>query len=353
MDAKTVLLNSIRQGLTEGVIAPDDIRALLPAASHDPVVQSTLPGAVSAASPAPPEATAFEASKKLSLVDVLFYLAGGVLYAALMVMALQPGGSGSMFMPSVVMLIGGLALWMLVFVLGRQPQQSENQVGFSNAMLLTGCLAMISGGTMLASQLTTDTPSQAGYVLGVAYFVLGGLHLFFDSLLRRTVLIVLGMFLFVVAFPSIIAALLANQDTVFDVWVFVGIVSGVLLAAAGRVASRTAPGREHLYSSFLSVAGFVVLGSVYSATLGSEAAVVWSIVLPLLIYVAFYISIKQHSKNFLINGSLFLVLFIITVAFKYFSGLGAAFSLLISATALLGTAFMAASINRRYIKANS
>jgi K+ transporter len=72
--------------------------------------------------------------------------------------------------------------------------------------------------------------------------------------------------------------------------------------------------------------------------------------LPILIYAAFYLSIKHRNRQFLINGSFFLVLFIITMAFKYFAGLGAAFGLAVSAVALLATAFMASSINKRYIK---
>ncbi len=356
MDEKDTLLNSIRAGLAEGTITADDVRALVLSEDTSGVFQDqqTTP----APNPVPAQATGTlsdlsrqESGRRLSLVDVLFYLAGGILYASLMVMAFQ-AGSDSPGARISLMLVSGLCLWTLTFVLGRSGGHSENRDGFINAMLLTGCLAVISGGVMAAAEVSQSAEDQFGYALASALLLLGGFHLFFDRLFRHTVLVVFGMFLVVSSFPSFIGALIQGQDLPLDVWTLIGMGTGVLTAVAGRIASRTAPGRESLLDSFLSVAGFLVLGSVYGASIGSEAAGLWSIVLPLLIYAAFYLSIKRRSKNFLVTGSVFLVLFVITVAFKYFSGFGAAFSLLLSATALLGTAFMASNINNRYIKAD-
>ncbi len=354
---KNVILGNIKEGLASGIISVQDLRNLLP-----PEISITEP-----AEPAEPVETPVsqvlqptpvqeetarpraETGKKLSLVDTLFYLAGGVLYASLMVMAFQAGADSR----AAIMLVCGVTLWALTFVLGRRQSSSENREGFVNAMLLTGCLAVISGGVMAASQVAQDLNIQFGYVLAVALLLLGGMHLYLDRLFRHTILVVFGMFLVVAAFPSILSAMLSGQNLPMDVWTLIGMGTGALTAAAGYVASHTAPGREHLRDSFSSIAAFFVLSSVYGASIGSEAAALWSIVLPLLIYGAFYLSIKRRSKNFLVTGSLFLVLFIITIAFRYFSGFGAAFSLLVSATALLATAFMASSINKRYIKSSA
>ena len=219
-----------------------------------------------------------------------------------------------------------------------------------NAVLLTGSLAVISGGVMTVLEVAGDSEDSVSRALAVGFLVLGGLHLYFDRIFRHAILIVLGLFLCVAVFPATAAVFLAGHNLPVDVWTAVGIATGGVTAIAGHLGAQTTPERRQLRSSFLSIAGFIVLCSVYAASVGSDAAVLWNITLPLFIYTAFYLSIRWRSKNFLVTGSFFLVLYIITVAFKYFSGFGAAFSLLISATALLATAFMASSINSRYIK---
>jgi hypothetical protein len=351
---KQTLIDSVRQGLESGIISAGDLRALLPeeAKQEGSTLAPVLPGAPLPAEEPEAQLPRQDTGKKLTLVDVLFYLAGGVLYASLMVMAFQAGSDAPTARTS-IMLVSGLCLWALAFVLGRQEPQSENREGFVNAVLLTGCLAVISGGVLAASQTATDASADLGYALAVTFLLLGGLHLYFDRLFRRTVLVVFGMFLLVTSFPSFISALLSEQQLPMDVWTLIGMATGALMAGAGYVASHTAPGRDSLRDSFLSIAAFFTLASVYGASVSSDVAALWSIVLPLLIYGAFYMSIQRRSRNFLVTGSFFLVLFIITISFKYFSGFGAAFSLLVSATALLGTAFMASNINKRYIHSDS
>ncbi len=350
MDEKEALLDTIRQGLHSGLITPDDLEPMLRTEPFPLEAQSPMPTVITPAAETPETENHPEASTKLSVVDVLFYLAGMVLYVALMVMAFQSSATGPG--RSLIMLASGLCFWALSFTIGRQVNQSENRVGFVNAALLTGSLSLISGGAIAAFEVVggSDGGSNLGYALALVLVILGGLHLFFDMLLRRPLLIVFGMLLLVAAFPVLMEAMLANQNLPFDVWTLIGMATGVLTAAAGFVAARTAPHREGINDSFLSLAGFFILGSAYGATLGSSYAALWSIVLPLLIYAAFYMSIKRRSKNFLVTGSIFLVLFVITISFKYFAGLGVAFSLVLSATALLGTAFMASAIHKRYIK---
>jgi hypothetical protein len=335
---RTTLLATIRQGLEDGTISAEDLRKLTEPTETSGVVTSHDNG--------PSPKTTPSTNTKLSIVDMLFYLAGIVLYAALMVFAFQAGGTSS---PngSLLLLLCALALWT-VSMLGADKKTSDNAGAFWNAMLLTGSLSLISGGVMLSSYISGDS-GLSTYTLAVVLAILAAAHLFFDQILPRTVLVFLGLALAVSVFPVFVPAMLTSSDVSGDVWTLVGIGTGVITAVAGYAVVYTAPAREQLRSSFYSIAGFIVLGSVYGATFGSSMAVAWSIVLPILIYLAFYTSIKTRSRNFLLTGSFYLVVFIITMSFKYFSGAGAAFSLAISAAALVATAIMASSIKKTYL----
>lgn len=361
MDERDRLMAEISEGFASGLISREDLRIFLPRSEDHQMTNITddsaavlSPAEVSGAESAPRQdvlqrkVSEESVHNKLSAVEILFYLAGGVLYASLMAMAAQTGENGAAMRVG-ILLVSGFGLWALVYYLGRRNNDvvSENRTGFINAMLLTGCLALISGGVMAAVESTSS--DMFGYALALAFLILGGLHLFFDSIFRRIILVFLGFILLTAAFPTLLLTLLGSSEVSTDVRAMIGVATGGLLAAAGSIASRTVPRREGLKDSFLSLAGFIVLASVYAASLTSRVAALWSIVLPLLIFGAFYVSIQRRSKNFLVTGSVFLVMYVMTIAFKYFSGFGAAFSLLLSATALLGTAFMAASLNKRYI----
>ena len=357
--SKAALLAAVQDGLHNHVITDDDLRALLPAlpvgqvGQVNPISQVSQPANL--AQVAINGATAGHA-KKLSIVDVLFYLAGLVLYISLMVLTFQ-SGSDQPGMQIGVTLGSGLLLWTLVYILGREPGQSESDTrqGLINALMLTGCLAVVTGGMTAAYYVVgTDAATNGNnpafaYAVAVALAILGAAHLAYDRILRHIILVVLGFLLICAAFPTVFIALLMGGDVPADVWIMIGIATGLLIAGAGWLAAKTAPGREAVKNGFLSLAGFIVLGSMYAGNYASTVPVIWEIILPLTIYLAFFISIKRKSKNFLITGSFYMVLFLVGISFKYFSGLGAAFSLMLSAASLLGTALLATRINKRYI----
>ncbi len=336
MDSRESLLQSVRIGLANGTISAEDLRPLIA-----PTLQADATGY-----PQNEQRTNGRASSaKLSVVDVLFYLAGLVLYAALMVTAFQMEDGSPM--RSTLLISCGLGIWTIAYVLGRS-ERDENRNGLTSALLLTGCLSLISGSGVVVFDLSLQ--ENTGYVAALALVLLGGFHLLFDKLFRHMILVVIGMLLLVAAFPTMLSTMLQGLNLPLDVWALIGVGTGLLTAAAGYVASKTAPNRNDILEAFLSIAGFIVLGSAYVLTFEETRGIAWTLLFPLLIYGAFFFSIKRRSKNFLVTGSLFLVIFLITVAFRYFAGLGAAFCLALSAVGLLATAFMATAINKRYIK---
>lgn len=343
MNDKTTLLEQVKAALRNGTISEADLRGIF-----DPDL-----GAVTVVSPPTPAVeptAAVTESRHLAVMEVLFYLAGLIFYIGVMVAIVQLGSDQQAAGALVCMAIG-FGIWAGVYYLGKRAKMTDVHRGLTNALLLAGSLCVASGGYLYASRLSGESSGSMAYAAAVASLLLGCLFLAFDRLYRHTLLITFAILLLTAAGPAFVVGLLANQTVPVDVWSVVGIATGALLAFGGTVAGHSAPGREDVKHGLQSVAVFIVLSSVYGAGVTSNAAIVWDIVLALALYGTFYLCIRRRSRQFLATGSFFLVVFLITVAFKYFSGLGASFCLFLSAASLLGTAFMASSINKRYIKA--
>lgn len=346
MNPREQWLQAIEQALAAQVISSQDLETVL----------RQVPGYVEPAAPQLPPASAVPSEAKpkkgLGIIDVLFYLSGIILFAALMTLAFQVE-QNSLIMKLVISLGAGLLFWTAAYLLAQQREQAETRQGLTNSLLLTGSLSVVTGAFILSFNLVSGPSSSsrsAVLIYAATLVVLGFVHFVFDRLLRNDILIVFGLSLFVLAFPTAVEGLLVNTTPSPDVWGIIGIITGALFAYGGKLISHTAPGRESFAGAFESFAGFIVMGNIYAMGFASSIAVFWEMLLPIGIYAAFFISIKRRSKQFLVTGSLFLVLFLITMSFKYFSGLGAAFSLILSALSILATAFVASNINKKYIK---
>ena len=339
MSAKEELLSSIKEGLASGEITSADLRTL----THEEPANSGVVEAVAAV-----EKTS---GHKMSIVDGLFYVAGLILFVSLLVTSQQAATDGSA-VQAVILLGTGSLVWLLTYIFGTQPDQTDVKKGLVNSMMLTGCLTVIAGGISLAYSLSTGNGVSMGYYVTFVLLFLGLVHLLFDQGFRHIILIVFGLLLSVAVFPTFLGTVLSESSVSSDIWAMVAIATGVMLAYAAKFASMALPERKSLYQPFLSLSSVIVLGAIYFASFAGEVAILWELLLPFMIYLAFFVSIKRRSRDFLFSGSLFLVLFLITVSFKYFSGLGVSFSLMLSALSLLATAFVASNINKKYIKTN-
>ena len=329
MTNKAALLNSVSEALTDGTISKNDLRALLKNQTE--------------AGPA-----GNKQSTRLSAVDVMFYIAGIVLFAAIMALIAQSWESGAGI--RIVLSVGiGIILWLGAYVLLESKQQSDIRRGLTGALLLTGSLCLIAGGFIITGEVTNyDNPSL--YLVAGTLFALGMLHIGFAWRTRQSLILLIGILLGVMAFPAFAIALLQNSDVPQYVYNLIFAVSGWLLAYATRVITRLDTSRANLARSYDSLAAFTILMSLFAASFTDSTGLIWLLALIAGIVGLFYLSIVMQDKLLLGNGSFFLVLAVITTSFHYFSGYGVAVSLLISAAGLLATAALAAMINRRYIK---
>ncbi len=91
---------------------------------------------------------------------------------------------------------------------------------------------------------------------------------------------------------------------------------------------------------------------MYVSVFGAYSTL-WMGALVVAVFGIFYLSIISQNKHLLGNASFFLVLSVITVSFKYFSGYGVTTSLILATIGLLGSAAVAASINKKYFAKES
>lgn len=335
MSSKQDFLLSVRTALDQGLINEDDLRSLL----------------VPANQPVTPEVAAAKRSRltsAVSAVDIMFYIAGIVLFAALMV-SLQQSWQGGGALTHIFLSAGiGIIAWIVAAVLLKTDATSDLRRGLTNALLLVGSLSIIVGGFVVTHEIL-PLHHDIGFIsAAITLAIVGAVHLIVGYSLKRDLLLLLGMLLGVTAFPLVIFRFLSDASASLYVWCLVIVVNAGLLAWSTRVLARIDPLHAYLRTVFDSLTVFTALLALYIASFGNTFKVLWLIVLIFAVIGLFYLSIVLQKKTLLGNGSLFLVIAIITIAFRYFSGFGIATSLMIAALGLLGTAAAAASINKRY-----
>lgn len=335
MKTKEEILAELQEGLNSGVLTDSDIKPFI----------TTQPAEVVITSAPEPE----NKPEKLSAVDVMFYIAGIVLFSTIMSIIVQSWHDGNPLVHILLSAFIGMGLWSIAYYLIKSPFQNDIRKGLTNALLLTGSLLVIVGGYIITNEIIGGF-DEVNYIPGAfALAVLGGLHIGFDKLIKRDLTLLMGVLLAVSSFPALLFGFLQNSGMPMDVWAIILIISSGILAYATRVVAKMNPDRKKIHNSFDDFAAFLALMTMYAASY-SDYGVVWLGVLIAAVFGIFYLSIILQNKHLLGNGSFFMVLTIITISFKYFSGYGVTFSLIIATLGLLGSAAIASSINKKYFK---
>jgi hypothetical protein len=360
MNAKEELIEELRNGLEYNIITSDEVLQLVnekkqtadQASEGGPKVdpEKIYGNATEKAAEIEKTKHKEEKSRKINAADVLFFIGGLVLYGALMA-ALVPYWSDTNSGMRVILTLGvGLAIWAITYMLDNGDEEGSTNQGLVNSFLFTGSLSIISGGFIISSEIFVFE-NQEALSGAMVLLALGLLHLGFDRVINKTLLAVMGAFLVVGSFPVAVSSILSNvAETVVDLWGLTWIASSYLFFLIGKALSDPNKGRGELMGSFSSIAFFFALLSAYTMTFASDLAIIWQIAVVGMIYVGYSLSISQKSRRYLVTSTLFLVLIVFNVSYRYFSGLGISVSLLLAAVAILGSASLAVNINNRYIK---
>ena len=324
---KSEILTLVATSLKSGTITKSDLRTIMD--GHE--VKSTT-----------------QSTSRLSAVDIMFYIAAIVLFAAIVALIGQSWDSGAtvrIFLSAGV----GTLFWTTALLLLRADEETDMRRGMTGALLLSGSLSLIAGGFIIANEFVDYTDFHF-YATAITLLLLGVLHLIFGWQIKRDLITLMGVLLSVAAFPVLLFGLLSESSVPMFVNCLITAFGGGLLAYASRVASRIGLSSPRGERAFDPISAFAVLMSLYGASYDNGTGALWLFVLIAGIIGLFYLSIVMQDKLMLGNGSFFMVLAIITVSFRYFSGYGVATSLFIGAIGLIGTAMVATTINRRYIK---
>lgn len=334
---KEDLIAQLKAGLADGTVTAADIEAAV----------GTLPAPIVAEQMAPAPTRKTGRPDKLSAVDVLFYIAGIVLFSAIMSVIVQSWGDGSA-LTHILLSVGlGAALWGGVVPLMRSKEQNDMRRGLVNALLLTGSLLIIVGGYIITNEIVGGFSSLNLIPGALTLLMVGAVHLAFDKVVKRDLTLLMGILLAVAAFPTFVFGLLENITITIDMGAVIILFSALLLAFATRVVARINPGRGDHRRAFDGLAAFVGLGAIYSATY-SDYGLLWFTMLVAGVLGIFYLSIAAQDKHLLGNASFFMVLAVITISFRYFSGYGVTTSLVMATLGLIGSAVVAATINKHY-----
>ena len=331
MDSKLKIIAHITESLDKGIITKRDLQNIID--KHSSQADDT---------------PAKKPSNRLSAVDIMFYIAAIVLFAAIVALIGQSWDNGigmRIFLSAGI----GVLFWSVATYFIQFTKTNDIRGGITNALLLTGSLSLIAGGFIIANEFV-DFDDFHFYAVATTLTALGLLHIVFGWQIRRDLLVLMGTLLTVAAFPTLVLGLLSEADVPMFINCLVVAISGGLLAYATRVVSWIEASSSGAARAFDSLSAFIALMSLYVASYDSGTGFLWLLVMILGIVGLFYLSITMQDKLMLGNGSLFLVIAVITISFRYFSGYGVATSLFIGALGLIGTAIVATTINRRYIK---
>lgn len=329
MRTKDEILAELREGLESGALTEADIKTLIAKSPEKTVENERKPG-------------------MLSAVDIMFYIAGIVLFSAVMSSIMLSWDPGNALVNILMSAVLGVALWGMAYTLMRSAEQSDVRRGLTNSLLMTGSLLIVVGGYIITNEIVGGYNEINFLPFAVTLLIIGGIHISFDKIIKRNLILLMGVLLATVAFPSLMFGILQDADLPSDVVSVVMVASAGLLAYATRVVGRMHPERK-LNRSFDSFAAFVAMISMYFASYG-EYSILWFGALIGSILGVFYLSIVLQNKHLLGSASFFMVLTIITISFKYFSGFGVTFSLVAATVGLLGSAAIASNINKKYFK---
>lgn len=342
MRTKQEILLEIQEGLSTGILTESDLGQLIAIQSQTIVPQVADPGAIGADEPR-------QIDNKLSAVDIMYYIAGIVLFSTIM-SSIILSWNGTDHTAHILLSVGvGIILWFIAYYLTRNPSQGDVRKGLINALLLTGSLLMVVGG-YIVSNVIVDGFNQVNYIAtAVTLVVLGMLFLSFDKVIKRNLVLFMGILLAIASFPALLFGILQDSELPIDAWFIIIVMASGLLVYATRVAAKMNPDRENIDNGFDTFAVFLGLMSMYVASY-TDYDIAWVVILIASVLGIFYLSIVTQNKQLLKSGSFFMILTIITISFRYFSGLGVTVSLIVATLGLLGTAVVISSINKKYFK---
>lgn len=337
MNSKDKLLQNIRHALNEGIITKADIDAVVGDTHND---QTAITSKVRA-----------KRSTPISPVDMLFYIAGVIIFATIMSIIAEFWSDDTFFFRFFMTIILGVTLWSISLYLIKRLKQSDILKGVTNSLIFTGSLLLVTGVVMTMNEIfkiNMTIYSEAYTLLTIMLFILTVIHLVFDRYAQRNIVALTSVLLGSLTALSFMFTIMQAIKAPIGLWLTAVLSACVLLMYAARVFTKINPQRDNISKEFDVPAVWFGLGTMYIASF-IDNGVLWLTILIASIIGVFYVSIVTRDKRLLWLGAAFLVLAILTITFRYFSEYGTTASLIIATFGVLGVAAGASYINKKYL----
>lgn len=301
--------------------------------------------------------------RHLTATDSMFIIGGVILFAAFQVLIAQTLENISARITAESGMLGAglalfvaVALWAAVLIgdkRGKTDRKKSGIVkGFTLSFLVAGSLLLVTSAVYVTMALTVSGDTYGiipkdYYIFGMAILVVAGIHGLFARVTKHAIVAGAGVLAATAGVTSLLLGTVNEQTAPVDVYALIFIGTGVLLAAAARIVHRTAP--KLLDAGIFDVLGQLIALTAMTVALSGERDILWRVALIAATLGLFYLSISKKSQSTLAVAAFFLIVTIVSTAFKYFSGMGTAFVLFISAIAVLGVATAAVVIRQKYM----
>lgn len=250
----------------------------------------------------------------------------------------------------------GFGLWLISLYLSKQLANSNMRQGLINALLFAGSLLLIFSGFIIVWNIAAKF-SDFGYTLTVIALmlaILGVMHLCFDMIIKRNIILLIGVFLSVSSLPTFLIGSWQKYTYPYgpsiDMMLFILVIAPGLLPCATRIISKAIPNQRDIDNYFdlftINLVGILM----YIAINLSDHIVLWTIVTILYILVIIYLSMVLRFKSLFYNSLIMMGIMIITIPFKYLYHDNFPLTIIMTIIALFGFALMSIHIDKKYFK---
>ncbi len=284
-----------------------------------------------------------EPSSRLS--TVLYFIGGGVVFLGMVFLIAQEWQRFSGTMKIFVSFGSGLA----AFVVGVLLTSQKRLGAVGPAFFLIAALLLPGGLFVAYDELGVNIATVIAQIQIAGILFAGYLTAYL--LMRENVLLtfafIFGSWLFMASMDYFVRGV-----PIFDHWRFFSYTILLLGLAYMLLAYSFAETERAALSGWLY--SFGVMGFLSAAlALGGwkpSQSIFWEAIYPGLVFGIIFLSTHLKSKSLLIFGSLALGIYLTKITAQYFSdSLGWAFSLVIIGFLLMGVAYLAVRLNRRYV----
>ncbi|NLA43213.1 hypothetical protein GX865_03635 [Candidatus Saccharibacteria bacterium] len=331
----------VREMVNQGKVSPDELVAIAEASRAGVDRRSGVDADNSLPS-----------TNRLSAIDFMYMAGGVILFSSIQALVWQLTGNDPGLVGAIVCLLAAVFIWILVLVQTKHSADNDVRRGMVLSLNFTGSMLLVFAAGYLTSHLVGSGKQTQVYLLVFSelMFIVALLHVLYAHVLRRRVALVSGFGILIasVSVLSFMLGLLVALRTVSaDAHALVFIGFGLLIATLTRAAVRLSP-KSISYNIFDGLAQFIVFLAMLTAAYG-KLELLWNLILITSVLGLFYRSITKRNTSSFIIAAIFLTITLVSMSFRYFSDMGVAVSLFLSAMAVLAVATVSVSLRKKYL----